>query len=57
VRALKLISKAKDLKTIVCTDHPKLELRAVSIPLADSFPVPVRFAIARIAYVEPRVTG
>ena len=57
VSFLKLILKAKDLKAIVSTDGPKLELRPVSIPCAGPIPIAIGIAIAGIAYEEAWVTS
>ena len=46
--ALKLIFEAKDLKTIVSTDDPKLQLRPVAIPFAVPVPIVIGFAVAGI---------
>jgi len=52
-----IILKTQDLKTIVSTDDPKLQLRSVAIPFAVPIPIAIGFAVAGIAYEEARVTG
>lgn len=56
VATFKVIFKAEDLKTIVSTDDPKLELRPIAIPLADPIPIALGLAVAGIAYEEAGVT-
>src|SRR5436309_6377560 len=56
VTALKVICKAKDLKTIVSTDDPNLQLRAVAVPLAIPVANPIGVAIAGNARVEAWIT-
>src|SRR6266849_1551437 len=57
VTALKVICKAKDLKTIVSTDDPNLQLRAIAVPIANPVANAIGVAVAGIAYEEARVTS